>query len=358
MVGATLVGFVAPTPGIVLAPGEVSSSLASSAAIYATPDPRQTQDTITFNVRALIGTLGPLLVWAIAGMVVLVARLREHPGARAAVAIPVFIGGYFLLASIPPRHYARNLLPILPFVAVAGGIAAATLFDQMRVRAAPNRMAAGAGTAIVVFALAVSLVPSAVASVALTVGLTRPDTRDIARAWMLANVPQATTIAREIYTPQFDDREYVLAGSFFLHEIGLDGYRDRGVHYLIASSWAYERFVDKAGTPDEDAFYRGLFALPEVFRVDPGPSRSGPTIRILRLDPVAGQATSAPASRSIARSSRSIVRSWPSATSVSNRGGVAVRPVTATRIAMNRSPAFQPRASASALSGGSSSSAS
>ena len=37
---------------------------------------------------------------------------------------------------------------------------------------------------------------------------------------------------------------------------------------------------------------------------------------------------------------------------------MAVRPVTATRIAMNRSPAFQPRASARARSGGSSSSAS
>ena len=66
----------------------------------------------------------------------------------------------------------------------------------------------------------------------------------------------------------------------------------------------------------------------------------------------------AAARTSIARSSRSSVRSQPSATSVSNSGGVAVRPVTATRIAMNRSPAFQPRASASSRSGGSSSSAS
>jgi hypothetical protein len=34
--------------------------------------------------------------------------------------------------------------------------------------------------------------------------------------------------------------------------------------------------------------YRELFALPEVFRVDPEPGRRGPTIRIFRLDPVAG----------------------------------------------------------------------
>ena len=48
----------------------------------------------------------------------------------------------------------------------------------------------------------------------------------------------------------------------------------------------------------------------------------------------------------MARSSRSRVRSSPSATMVSNSGGVAVRPVTATRMAMNRSPTFQPCASA------------
>ena len=66
----------------------------------------------------------------------------------------------------------------------------------------------------------------------------------------------------------------------------------------------------------------------------------------------------AAASRAIAASSRASVRSRPRATSVSNSGGVAVRPVVATRIAMNRSPAFQPRASTSSRSGGSSSSAS
>ena len=68
-----------------------------------------------------------------------------------------------------------------------------------------------------------------------------------------------------------------------------------------------------------------------------------------------------PPARRAARSRRRCGRAsgrGPSATSVSNSGGVAVRPVVATRIAMNRSPAFQPRASTSSRSGGSSSSAS
>ena len=101
---------------------------------------------------------------------------------------------------------------------------------------------------------------------------------------MLENVPRKTVVAREIYTPLFDDQEFTAAGSFFLHQVDLDGYRAAGARYLIASSWSYERFIDKPGTPREDAFYKSLFALPEVLRVDAGLDRNGPTIRIFRLD--------------------------------------------------------------------------
>jgi hypothetical protein len=133
-------------------------------------------------------------------------------------------------------------------------------------------------------ALVFSLVPPAASSLAATAALSRADTRDVARAWMLEHVPPGSAVAREVYTPQFDVTEYTPAGSFFLHEVELDGYRAKGTRYLIASSWAYERFVDKPATPVEDAFYRELFRLPEEFRVDPAADRSGPTIRIVRLD--------------------------------------------------------------------------
>jgi Dolichyl-phosphate-mannose-protein mannosyltransferase len=285
MIGAILVGFIAPTPAILLAPEEVTFWLASSAAIYAVPDPRQTQDTLTFNTRTLVDTLGPLVVWCMVGMVVLVARLRDHPAERAAVAIPAFVVVYLLLATLPSRHYARNLLPIIPFLAVAGGIAAATLLEHLRRRSAgPPRLPRWSAAVIVGSLFVISLLPPAASSLAVTAGLSRPDTRDAARAWMLEHVPPGTTVAREIYTPQFDEREFTPAGSFFLPEVSLDGYRARGVRYLIASSWAYERFVGKPATPVEDAFYRDLFALPEAFRIDPGPNRAGPTIRILSLD--------------------------------------------------------------------------
>ena len=287
MVGATIVGFVVPTPALVLAPAEVISRLSSSAAIYAVPDPRQTQDTISFNLGVLVGTLGPVLLWSVAGMIVILARLRREPAARAAVSVPAFIVGYFVLACLPQRYYARNLLPIVPYLAVSAGIALAALLAQVRRRSAPWRLPPASAAAAVGLALVLSLAPSTASSLALTSALSRIDTRDVARAWMLEHVPPGTSIAREVYTPQFDITEFPPVGSFFLQEVSLDGYRTRGARYVIASSWAYERYVGKPATPVEDAFYRELFTLPEAFRVDPAPDRQGPTIRILRLDPPA-----------------------------------------------------------------------
>ena len=91
MVSATLVGFIAPTPALLMAPAEVASFLSSQIDLYAIPDPRQTQDTIAFNINSAVGTLGPLLVWCAAGLVLLVAWVRRDPARRSAVTIPVFI---------------------------------------------------------------------------------------------------------------------------------------------------------------------------------------------------------------------------------------------------------------------------
>ena len=65
----------------------------------------------------------------------------------------------------------------------------------------------------------------------------------------------------------------------------MDWYRSAGTQVIVASSGAYGQFVDNPSTPQSDAWYHTLFALPEVYRVDPGPGRPGPTIRIFELAP-------------------------------------------------------------------------
>lgn len=285
---AAAVGLIVATPAIVLASNEVVEGLSFVARVYAVPDPRQTEGTVAFLLGALVRGFGLLLAWCLIGTVVVVHRAWSDPRMRGAVAIPAFIVAYLVVASLPPRHYERNLLPIVPYLAISGGIATAALLDRARTGLAWGttrpRLAAG----LVAICFAACLVPAASASFEITNALRQPETRLIARAWMLDHVPERTMIAREVYTPQFDPSEFRLAGSYFLFQHTLEEYRAAGVRYVIASSRTFGRFVDMPAATEESAFYRALFALPEVFRVDPGPGRRGPTIRIFRLDPIGG----------------------------------------------------------------------
>jgi hypothetical protein len=60
-------------------------------------------------------------------------------------------------------------------------------------------------------------------------------------------------------------------------------YRQQGVRYMVASEEIDRRYVDNPATPSRSAFYHELFSMPEVFRVDAGEQRPGPTIRIFDL---------------------------------------------------------------------------
>jgi len=111
------------------------------------------------------------------------------------------------------------------------------------------------------------------------------DTRSIAYGWILANLPANAIIAREQYTPQLSPDRFRLRNHDGLYQRGMPWYRDQGVDYLVASSAIYGRYIDNPATPYDAAFYRALFDLPEVFRIDQSDARPGPTIRIFRLDP-------------------------------------------------------------------------
>jgi len=92
-------------------------------------------------------------------------------------------------------------------------------------------------------------------------------------------------IAREQQTPLLTPDEYRLRPRSYLSERSLDWYRDARTQLLVSSSYAHNRFLGNAGAPEADAWYRTLFDLPEVFRVEPGPGHPGPTIRIFQLAP-------------------------------------------------------------------------
>jgi 4-amino-4-deoxy-L-arabinose transferase-like glycosyltransferase len=150
----------------------------------------------TFYLRRAVGPgLGwPAFLAAAAGAAVLWRRRRG-----AAVLVGLWALGYAAVAEAMPAKpypfFARYVLPAIPPLAALAGVAMAALAGAARARGrSPTARALAAVAATLVLApLAVRA--AAVAATAL------PDTRDQARAWVLANVPAGAVLWVTPYAP-------------------------------------------------------------------------------------------------------------------------------------------------------------
>jgi len=97
------------------------------------------------------------------------------------------------------RYFGRWLLPILPILCLLAAFFAAGLIAALARRIGPSARAAGvaAGAAIVAVLLAQGLLYSIHSGLVLS----RPDTRNVARAWMAANLPAGAKIVVEPIAP-------------------------------------------------------------------------------------------------------------------------------------------------------------
>ena len=178
---------------------------------------------------------------------------------------------WFILVSIPPVHFARNLLPIVPFLALA---AARTTVDVGRSLVVRNRIAP-------ILAGALLIAPAVVLSVVAAGRLLLPDTRSIAFALASAHLPPGSAVVREGYTPKVGEPFRVgFVSAAWVRSV--EWYRDNGVDFVILSSQTYRRY-DSEEFPVERASYRRLLALPIALEIGPGPALNGPTIRIVDL---------------------------------------------------------------------------
>ena len=133
-----------------------------------------------FYLQALTWGVGwAPLVAALAGAVVLV---REDRRRAALLVLPPLL--YLLYMGDHERFFGRWLLPAVPFVALLAGAAVARL---------PRRL--------VPLGVAVLAAQGLVLSVMSDRLLSRPDTRNQTRAWMLAHVPRGSRIVLEPVVP-------------------------------------------------------------------------------------------------------------------------------------------------------------
>jgi hypothetical protein len=187
-----LIAFVIANPYSVLDFSAFQAGVSSQASLAAGQDPVKLGSTPGSGITYYLWTFtwglgwGPTLA-AIWGVVLLLARRRLG---LVLVLLPAPIA-FIIFMGDQQRFFGRWLMPIFPIVAILGAYGGVELVRWLvRARRVPAPVA---GSLIVVLLLAQSLV----AVLHNDAVLSRPDTRNLARAWMVNNVPAGAKVVIE-----------------------------------------------------------------------------------------------------------------------------------------------------------------
>jgi hypothetical protein len=325
---ATVVAFLATSPQVVLTPRRyyvffkyVASLGAKGGFERFAVDSGHAWQVYLEALRWGMGDV--VLVLAFAGLV-LVAAQRSR--AMLIFSFPVL----YLAFLLQPGHifFARYLMPVTPFLALAAAVFLVYVVDRLPVRPAVR-------AAIAAAVLAAAIAEPALAIVRHDRLLTRTDTRTLAKEWIESHVPEGAHIALELWwfspplsSPTYESPlsqrtfEFTLTGPYGLSEksartgesqgaLTIEDYAARGIEYLVTNSLTSgSHMLDPAEERTKRAFYRSLDERtelvavfspyagkrrpPRVFEQTYGPAthldwleRPGPEIKIYRLPGVA-----------------------------------------------------------------------
>jgi Dolichyl-phosphate-mannose-protein mannosyltransferase len=191
-----LAAFLIANPYSVLDWGSFSSGVSSQASLAAGQDPVKLGTTRGSGIAYYVWTLTWGLGWgptvaAAGGAALLIARKRV---AMALVLLPAPVA-FIIFMGEQQRYFGRWLMPIFPIVAILGGYAAVELVRWLvRHRRVPVALAGGV-VAVLLLAQSVSAV------VHNDIALSRPDTRNQTRAWMVNNIPAGARVVLEPLVP-------------------------------------------------------------------------------------------------------------------------------------------------------------
>jgi 4-amino-4-deoxy-L-arabinose transferase-like glycosyltransferase len=196
---------------------------------------------------------------------------------------------YFGLISRFVVRFERNLVPLLPFLALG----AAWLLDQclreLKVRLKGRRaLARGLVGLVGVLVLAFPLV----SSVAFDHAISQTDRRETAGRWVEQNIEPGAKIAIELYSIPFDHTRYEVKNVIRISDHDLAWYVDQGFDVLIISDGVWEvlrrqpeTYADKVGTYNE--LVSGSTLLREFVSTPPRIITAGyPTVAIYHFAPV------------------------------------------------------------------------
>jgi hypothetical protein len=189
---AALAAFVLANPFSVLDFSAFWNGISTQASLAAGAEPVKLGTTAGSGTAYYLWTFTWGLGWApsiaaLAGAILLIARRRLT---LAAVLLPAPIA-YILFMGDQQRFFGRWLMPIFPIVALLGAYGTVELVRWLvRTSRAPASVAGAVAT--------VAVLGQGLATVIHNDGvLARPDTRNLARAWMVSHVPAGAKVVIE-----------------------------------------------------------------------------------------------------------------------------------------------------------------
>jgi 4-amino-4-deoxy-L-arabinose transferase-like glycosyltransferase len=227
------------------------------------------------------------VIWVVAGVSGLVGiTWRDWRKGLLVVPFPLI---YYLMISSFVVRFERNLVPILPFLALGGG----WLIDVVVDRVALRTSGGSRWVWILPFVL-VSLIvgPSAVAAISFDAALSRTDHRQLAGEWVEENIEWGSKIAIEHYSIPFDHTEYWVEDVIRITDHDLEWYLREGYDVLIISDGVWELLLEHPDIYEQEIqSYRDLVdgsALVAEFVPDPpGIVIAGyPTVAVYHFAPV------------------------------------------------------------------------
>jgi 4-amino-4-deoxy-L-arabinose transferase-like glycosyltransferase len=174
-------------------------------------------------------------LWVIAGMLGLLGLLwRDWKKGLLLLSFPIL---YYLLISRFVVRFERNLVPLLPFLALGGGYLLDAGTDWLTERLKWGKLA---GYMLPVVGTGLLLALPLVASVSFDRALSQTDHRETAGRWVEQHIQPGSKIAIEHYSIPFDYDRYQVEDVIRMGDHSVDWYEEEGFDILIISDGIWE----------------------------------------------------------------------------------------------------------------------
>jgi 4-amino-4-deoxy-L-arabinose transferase-like glycosyltransferase len=237
-IGATSVGFAVGMPFAFVELGTFWSGIVFEVKHYASGHAGfEGEHTWWWVLRLLVAQEGLLLpLGSLGGLAEVLRRLN-----REILPLCAFVLLYYGMLAGQVVRFSRNLVPLLPALAVLGAGFVGCVLRWTRSCGFVKLVRAGAAAMI-----AGSLMVPLTKVIKRDLLLSRKDVRTVAAEWVTSHIPPESRVAGESYAPSLNPSVYDVEYFDRVIDHGPEWYREQGFDYLMVSSGMYGRFYAEA----------------------------------------------------------------------------------------------------------------